>query len=168
MGCLFVLVLAAVTAAMTYFFGYLPWVLIVLGSLWLPALAVSAIFGHRGFGGRGNTDFMIVLAGMFVSAAIIIPRYSAKIPCTLHVPPCAQATSALTQDSAKGGLQEDDKTQPEKQPPENGRPKQPRKICPRSRYIDCMPPVKEESRKMCSKEYLDWIKKHCPDVEVVY
>ena len=96
MGCLFVLVLAGITAAMTYVFGYTLWVLIVLGSFWLAALFISAIFGHRGFGGRENTDLMIVLAGMFISAAIMIPGYCAKTPCTVQVPPCVQARSALT------------------------------------------------------------------------
>jgi hypothetical protein len=40
--------------------------------------------------------------------------------------------------------------------------------CPRTKYIDCMPPVPEEKRLLCSPEYLKWIKEHCPDVEVVY
>jgi hypothetical protein len=95
MGCLFVLVLAAVTAAMTYLFGYALWTLIVLGSFWLAALIASAIFGHTGFGGRGNTDLMIVIAGMFITAAIMIPGYGAKTPCTLKVPPCNEARSSL-------------------------------------------------------------------------
>lgn len=38
--------------------------------------------------------------------------------------------------------------------------------CPRTRYINCMPPVKD--RAMCDPEYLRWVKEHCPDVEVVY
>ena len=61
-----------------------------------------------------------------------------------------------------------DKTQPVKPQPDMGHCKQSRKVCPRSRYIDCMPPVKEENRLMCSMEYLEWIKEHCPDVEAVY
>jgi len=69
MGCLLVLVLAGAAAAMTYFFGYPLWVMVVLGSLWLAAVVYSAIFGHRGFGGKGNTDLNIVIAGMFITAA---------------------------------------------------------------------------------------------------
>ncbi len=185
MGCLFVLVLAGISAAMTYLFGYALWVLIVLGSFWVAALVVSAIFGHRGFGGHGNTDLMIVIAGMFVTAAIIVPRYSAKTPCTPQVPPCVQAGSAPAKLAAAAAHaqpspeapqdhisdqrnHQEDKNAPVDTQPDFVPAKQPRKTCPQTRYIDCMPPVKEESRKMCSKEYLDWIKKHCPDVEVVY
>ncbi len=50
MGCLFVIVLAGISAALPFFFGYPFWVLIVLGSLWLAVVIFSAIFGHRGFG----------------------------------------------------------------------------------------------------------------------
>ncbi len=39
--------------------------------------------------------------------------------------------------------------------------------CP-GRYINCMPPVPKEKREMCSREYLDWVKEHCPSVKVVY
>lgn len=81
MGCLFVIVLGGVSAGMIYFFGYSSWVMIVLGSLWLAATIFSFLFGHRGFGGGGNTDFMIMLAGAGIAAAIIIPKYAAQKPC---------------------------------------------------------------------------------------
>jgi hypothetical protein len=47
-------------------------------------------------------------------------------------------------------------------------PEQPRKSCPKSAYINCMPPVPRERRPFCSREYLQWVKGHCPGVMVVY
>jgi hypothetical protein len=81
MGCLFVLVLGGVSAAMIFIFGYHFWVMVVLGVLWLAALLYSALFGHRGFGGGGNTDLTIMLAGVFLAAAMIIPHYNDQKPC---------------------------------------------------------------------------------------
>lgn len=89
MGCLLVLVLAGVSAAVIFLFGYSNVVMIVLGSLWLAAAVYSAIFGHRGFGGKGNTDLNIVIAGMFITGALIIPQREAQKPCN-------QARTALT------------------------------------------------------------------------
>lgn len=88
MGCLFVIVMWAVSAAMIYFFGYPEWVLITLGLLWLASLVFSLISGHTGFGGQGNTDAQIVIAGMFITAGIILPLYS-------DTKPCNQARTAL-------------------------------------------------------------------------
>lgn len=81
MGCLFVLVLGGVSTAMIFIFGYPFWVMVVLGLLWLAALLYSAIFGHRGFGGGGNTDLTIMLAGVCLATAIIIPHYNDQKPC---------------------------------------------------------------------------------------
>ena len=81
MGCLLVLVLAGVSAGTIYFFGYPLWVMVVLGLLWLAAALYSAIFGHRGFGGGPRTDLLIVIAGAFITAALIIPNYTAQKPC---------------------------------------------------------------------------------------
>jgi hypothetical protein len=61
-----------------------------------------------------------------------------------------------------------DKVPPTKQVPEIGPPENCPGNCPQSRYLDCMPPVKEENRLMCTRECLEWIKEHCPNVEVVY
>jgi hypothetical protein len=36
------------------------------------------------------------------------------------------------------------------------------------KYVNCMPPVPEQSRAMCRPEYLQWMKEHCPGAEVVY
>jgi hypothetical protein len=41
-------------------------------------------------------------------------------------------------------------------------------VCPRTRYINCMPPVPKEKQAMCSRDYLDWAKSNCPGVKVVY
>ena len=81
MGCLLVLVLAGVSTAAIFFFGYSNWVLIVLGVLWLAATVYSFIFGHRGFGGGPRTDLLIVVAGMCITAIIIIPQREAQKPC---------------------------------------------------------------------------------------
>lgn len=81
MGCLLVLVLAGISAAMIYFFGYPLWVMVVLGVLWLAAALYSAIFGHRGFGGGPRTDLLIVIAGAGITAAVIIPQLEAQKPC---------------------------------------------------------------------------------------
>ena len=40
--------------------------------------------------------------------------------------------------------------------------------CPRTKYINCMPPIQGEARALCSPEYLEWVRVHCPGVEVVY
>jgi hypothetical protein len=40
--------------------------------------------------------------------------------------------------------------------------------CPPTRYINCMPPLKEPARKWCNPEYLQWAKSHCAGIEVVY
>jgi hypothetical protein len=81
MGCLFVIVLGGLSAALIHFFGYAFWVMAVLGVLWLAALVTSVLGGHHGFGGHGNTDVQIVIAGVFITAAIIIPNYNAQKPC---------------------------------------------------------------------------------------
>ncbi len=44
----------------------------------------------------------------------------------------------------------------------------PHKGCPKTSYINCMPPVPKESRSMCSEGYLQWAREHCPGVKVVY
>ena len=81
MGCLLVIVMGAATAAMIYFFGYHEWVIIALGVLWLASLVYSAVAGHWGFGGGGNTDLQIVIVGLGIAAAIILPNYTASNPC---------------------------------------------------------------------------------------
>ncbi len=81
MGCLFVIILGVVSAVITYLFGYGLYVMVILGILWLFALVISAVSGHRFFGGGGNMDLMIVITGMVLAAAIIVPRYNALKPC---------------------------------------------------------------------------------------
>ena len=81
MGLIYSLFLGGVTAALTYFFGYSTWVLIVLGVLWLAGLIISFGTGHHGFGGRGNTDLMIVIAALAITVAIVMPKYVSQTPC---------------------------------------------------------------------------------------
>ncbi|MBF8270624.1 MAG: hypothetical protein HW386_2333 [Gammaproteobacteria bacterium] len=83
MGFLFVILMGAVSAAMIFFLGYADWVMIVLALLWLPFLVIAALQGHMGFGGKGNTDLQLVIAGMFVTAAIIVPNYTHRKHCEL-------------------------------------------------------------------------------------
>lgn len=40
--------------------------------------------------------------------------------------------------------------------------------CPRTKYINCMPPIRGEARALCAPAYLEWVKANCPGVEVVY
>jgi len=40
--------------------------------------------------------------------------------------------------------------------------------CPRKKTIDCMPPVREEMRPLCTREYIEWVGRNCPDVMVVH
>jgi len=61
-----------------------------------------------------------------------------------------------------------DKIPPVKIPPCIALPKQPGGTCPQVRYIDCMPPLTDQARQMCGKDYLEWIKEHCPCVKVVF
>lgn len=89
MGCLIIIILGAVSAGAIFIFGYPLWLMIVLGLLWLSAVVYSAFAGHHGFGGGGNTDLNIVIAGMLISVAIVIPRREAQKPCN-------QVRTALT------------------------------------------------------------------------
>lgn len=90
MGCLFVIVLGGLSAVMIFFFGYTDWVLIVLGLLWLASIVVSALRGHVGFGGRGNTDLQVVIAALLLATLVTFPDYLAQKHCD-------QARTALTE-----------------------------------------------------------------------
>jgi hypothetical protein len=59
---------------------------------------------------------------------------------------------------------------PDSQPvsPDDQTPGVPKYECPKTRYINCMPPVQEIDKPMCTKEYLEWAKSHCTGFEVVY
>ena len=48
------------------------------------------------------------------------------------------------------------------------KPEVPKYECPKTPYINCMPPVQEIYKPMCTKEYLEWAKSHCTGFEVVY
>ncbi len=44
----------------------------------------------------------------------------------------------------------------------------PHYVCPKTKYIDCMPPVREEKREVCSQEYRKWAESNCPGIRFVY
>jgi hypothetical protein len=45
---------------------------------------------------------------------------------------------------------------------------EPKFECPKTHYVNCMPPIKPAQRPLCSKEYKAWVQTHCPGVEFVY
>ncbi len=47
-------------------------------------------------------------------------------------------------------------------------PEKHKKRCPETGYVNCMPPVSEERRERCNREYIEWMKEHCPGAKVVY
>ena len=94
MGCLFVIILGGATAALTFFFGYQGWLLAGLCLAWLAAIIHAVLTGHHGFGGRGNTDAQILIAGLFIAGAVILPDYIAQQHCD-------QAQAALNELSEK-------------------------------------------------------------------
>jgi hypothetical protein len=55
-------------------------------------------------------------------------------------------------------------TGPAQQPPKP----QPDYHCPPTAYINCMPPITEDRRQSCSKDYIAWVQSHCPNSQVVY
>jgi hypothetical protein len=40
--------------------------------------------------------------------------------------------------------------------------------CPPAAYLNCMPPITEDRRQSCSKDYVAWVKANCPNTQVVY
>jgi hypothetical protein len=81
MGCLFVIVLGVLSAVLLYFYGYADWLIISLCLLWLASLVVSLLRGHVGFGGHGNTDVQIVIAGFGIAVALALPGYTEQRGC---------------------------------------------------------------------------------------
>ena len=47
-------------------------------------------------------------------------------------------------------------------------PEKHKKRCPETAYVNCMPPISEERRARCNREYIEWMKEHCPGAKVVY
>lgn len=90
MGPTFALACAIFTAVLCAIFGYAPWVMIVAGVPWLIALGFTGKYGHRSFGTQANTDVTIVLVGLTITAAVVVPRFA-------EAQPCARARKAVTQ-----------------------------------------------------------------------
>ena len=57
---------------------------------------------------------------------------------------------------------------PDARTPSPATPGEPKFGCPKTRYVNCMPPIKPAQRPLCSKEYKAWVPTHCPGVEFVY
>ena len=57
---------------------------------------------------------------------------------------------------------------PDAKTPTPAPPAEPKFECPKTQYVNCMPPIKDTQRPLCSKEYKEWVKTHCPGVEFVY
>jgi hypothetical protein len=96
MGFLLVIALVGLTTTALYLIGYQLWVLIALCILWIAAIVYSLVCGHRGFGGGGNTDLNVVVAGFIITAVIVIPKHHAQKPCN-------QARDALRKVAAAEG-----------------------------------------------------------------
>lgn len=80
-GPLIAIVGIALSLGLTKLVGYAPWLLVLLGVLWLAALTFVWFFGHRSFGTRANTDFTIAFAGLAVTLAVMVPKYVESQPC---------------------------------------------------------------------------------------
>jgi hypothetical protein len=57
---------------------------------------------------------------------------------------------------------------PDAKPPVQATPVEPKFECPKTPYVDCMPPINGTQRPLCSKEYKERVKARCPGVEFVY
>jgi hypothetical protein len=97
MGCLIVIVLGAISAALIFSFGYADWLLITLGLIWIVSIILSLLKGHQGFGGRGNTDAQIVIAALFIATAVILPDFVSR----KHCDQARKALSALAEAEEK-------------------------------------------------------------------
>jgi len=53
-------------------------------------------------------------------------------------------------------------------PAQAGPQPQPDYHCPTTPYLNCMPPIGEDRRQACSKEYVAWVQAHCPKTQIVY
>lgn len=53
-------------------------------------------------------------------------------------------------------------------PAQEGPKPQPDYHCPPAAYINCMPPITEDRRQSCSKDYIAWVQANCPNTQVGY
>jgi hypothetical protein len=47
-------------------------------------------------------------------------------------------------------------------------PPESKRTCPPTGTLDCMPIVPPERQAFCSRDYADWIGRHCPNTQIVY
>lgn len=52
--------------------------------------------------------------------------------------------------------------------PQSIRVPEEKRQCPATRTLDCMPLSAASQQGLCKKDYLAWIKSHCPGTDVVY
>ncbi len=52
--------------------------------------------------------------------------------------------------------------------PQSSRVPAEKRQCPATKTLDCMPLSAASQQGFCKKDYLAWIKSHCPGVDVVY
>jgi len=52
--------------------------------------------------------------------------------------------------------------------PKPAKPPEARRTCPPPGTLNCMPIVPPERQAFCSRDYADWIGRHCPNTQIVY
>lgn len=53
-------------------------------------------------------------------------------------------------------------------PAQDGAKLRPDYHCPPTAYLNCMPPITEDRRQSCSKDYIAWVQANCPNTQIVY
>ncbi len=48
------------------------------------------------------------------------------------------------------------------------KPAEAQRECPPPGTLDCMPIVPPERQAFCSRDYAEWIGRHCPNTQIVY
>ncbi len=76
MGFLLALLVLFLSFGLLFLFDPNYWVLVVIATVFSAGLMCTIVFGHRGFGGRGNTDLLIYVFILGIASAIAIPKYS--------------------------------------------------------------------------------------------
>ena len=74
MGAILAILVLAVDAGLIYLMGKGPIVLGICAVLLIVGVVVVHFTGHRGFGGRGNTDLNLYIAVVVVGLAIALPQ----------------------------------------------------------------------------------------------
>ena len=78
MGLIVGIVVAALTFTCVKFLGVTAVALSICGVAVAIGLGIVWKYGHRGFGGRGNTDLTLYLAVVGVALAIGLPQFTTQ------------------------------------------------------------------------------------------